>query len=97
MNAARDRFAGLLSAGTSAVSFSAKRATKPDDLRVEVRGVDPVEVAVSAGQAQQLCGLARPARFGRREQTLLDPTVRDTFEVPRSSAANASGPPSPTQ
>ncbi len=84
MNAARDRFAALLSAGTSAVSFSAKRATKPDDLRLEVRGVGPVEVPVSASQAQQLCGLARPARFGRREQTLLDPTVRDTFEVPKS-------------
>lgn len=84
MNAARDRFAALLSAGTSAVSFSAKRATKPDDLRLEVRGVGPVEVPVSAGQAQQLCELARPARFGRREQTLLDPKVRDTFEVPKS-------------
>lgn len=84
MSAARDRFAALLSAGTSPVSFSAKRVTKPDDLRLVVRGVGPVEVPISAGQAQQLCGLARPARFGRREQTLLDPAVRDTYEVPKS-------------
>jgi hypothetical protein len=84
MTAARDRLASLLSAVSSVGSFSARRMARPDDLRIEVRGVGQVEIPVLAGQAEQLCALARPARFGRREQTLLDPAVRDTFEVPKS-------------
>ncbi len=35
-------------------------------------------------QARQLCRLGRPARYGRGEQTLVDPRVRDTWEIPLS-------------
>jgi 2OG-Fe(II) oxygenase superfamily len=35
-------------------------------------------------QARQLCQLGRPARFGRGEETLTDPKVRDTWEIPES-------------
>ncbi|MGH9209503.1 MAG: 2OG-Fe(II) oxygenase [Acidimicrobiales bacterium] len=35
-------------------------------------------------QAKQLIAVARPARYGRGEQTLLDRRVRDTWEVPLS-------------
>ena len=31
--------------------------------------------------AQKLCDVARPARYGLREKTLLDPRVRDTWEI----------------
>ena len=84
MTAARDRLAGQLNEVSSVGSFSARRTTKVDDLLLEVRGVGPIDVPVSESLAQQLCGLARPARFGRGEQTLLDPGVRDTFQVPKS-------------
>jgi hypothetical protein len=84
MTTARDRLAGQLNNVTSAGSFSARRTSKADDLLLEVRGVGPIDLPVSEDQAQQLCGLAQPARFGRGEQTLLDPGVRDTFQVPRS-------------
>ncbi len=39
---------------------------------------------VTAAQAKQLRLIARPARYGRGEDTLLDRRVRDTWEVPRS-------------
>jgi hypothetical protein len=84
MTTARDRLAGRLDEVTSVGSFSARRTSKADDLLLEVRGVGPIDVPVSEEQAQRMCGLARPARFGRGAQTLLDPGVRDTFQVPKS-------------
>jgi hypothetical protein len=35
-------------------------------------------------QAKELCLIGRPARFGKGEQTLMDTTVRDTWEIPKS-------------
>jgi hypothetical protein len=51
-------------------------------LRIDVKGVGPLRFPVPASQARQLCVVARPARFGRGTQTLLDRGVRDTWEVP---------------
>jgi hypothetical protein len=39
---------------------------------------------VTAAQAKQLRLVARPAKYGHGEQTILDRRVRDTWEVPRS-------------
>jgi hypothetical protein len=36
---------------------------------------------VKAAQAKQMIACARPARFGRGEQTLTDLSVRDTWEI----------------
>ncbi|WP_432976517.1 2OG-Fe(II) oxygenase [Dactylosporangium sp. CA-233914] len=80
----RDRFATLLGGAAAAGSFSARRTARPDDLRLEVDGVGPIDLPVSVRQAKQLCLIGRPARFGKGEQTLLDAKVRDTWEVPKS-------------
>ena len=37
-----------------------------------------------AAQARKLCKIARPARFGWRQETLADEAVRDTCEIARS-------------
>jgi hypothetical protein len=55
-----------------------------EDLSIEVRDVGPLQLPVSQAQARKLCAVARPARYGRGEQTLLDRRVRDTWEVPLS-------------
>ncbi len=81
---ARDRLAVLLSAATSTKAFSAARTAPTGDLQLEVRGVGPIKLPVSQAQAKQLCVLARPARHGRGERTVLDRRVRDTWEVPKS-------------
>lgn len=65
-------------------SFSARATMQPEEMSLEVRGVGPVRLPVSAQQAKQLIAVARPARFGLGERTLLDPRVRDTWEVPKS-------------
>jgi hypothetical protein len=84
VTAARDRLAGLLAALSSTGSFSARRTAPPHDLRLDVRGVGRIDVPISATQVHQLRALARPARFGQGERTLLDPRVRDTYEVPKT-------------
>jgi hypothetical protein len=80
----RARFADLLGASATGGSFSARRTARADGLRLEVAGVGPIALPVSAPQAKQLCLIGRPARFGKGEQTLLDAAVRDTWEIPKS-------------
>lgn len=55
-----------------------------DDLDIRIRGVGKLTLPVVAAQAKELRLIARPAKYGRGEETLLDRRVRDTWEVPRS-------------
>jgi 2OG-Fe(II) oxygenase superfamily len=83
MPAPRDRLAGLLGASAAPVAPCVQLTAKADDLRLEVEGVGRIRFPVPADQARQLIGRGVPARFGRGEETLTDPEVRDTWEVPR--------------
>ncbi len=65
-------------------AFAARTTAAPDALRLEVRGVGRVALPVTRARARRLCGVARPARYGLQDQTLLDPGVRDTWEIARS-------------
>src|SRR5579863_903222 len=78
--AARERLARLL-AGEEAGAFSAQLSVPADALRLEVDGVGQVRLPVRPAQAKKLCAVARPAHFGRGEETILDPAVRDTWEI----------------
>ena len=78
--AARERLARLL-AGEEAGAFSAQLSMPSDALQLGVDGVGQVRLPVRPAQARKLCGAARPAHFGHREETILDPAVRDTWEI----------------
>lgn len=84
MTAARDDLAAALDAAASPATFSATRSAPTSDLQIEVRGVGPIRLPVSQAQARQLCKVARPARYGHGEDTILDRAVRDTWEIPKS-------------
>lgn len=84
VNSTREQVAALLGDVSAAGSFSARRSAPADALAIEVRGVGPLLLPVPAAQARQLCGLARPARYGVGTRTLLDRRVRDTWEIPLS-------------
>ncbi|MGW4718817.1 2OG-Fe(II) oxygenase [Nocardia sp. NPDC004260] len=73
----------LMGSAPSGGSFAARRTGSAENLLIEVEGVGPIRLPVMPAQARRLCEVARPARYGLREQTLLDATVRDTWEVPR--------------
>ncbi|WP_239396976.1 2OG-Fe(II) oxygenase [Frankia sp. CiP3] len=78
---ARDKLARMLR-GDVAGAFSVALTTSADVLSIEVDGVGSVAFPVSSAQARELLGRGQPARFGRGEETLTDPGVRDTWEIP---------------
>jgi hypothetical protein len=80
----RERLVAILAGAAGSEAFSASRTAPVGDLQLEVRGVGPIQLPVTQVQARQLCLLARPARYGRGERTLLDRGVRDTWEIPKS-------------
>jgi len=80
--AARDRLARTLRSDAQA-AFSVELASRTDDLNLEVEGFGHVRFPVTPAKARKLLGLGRPARFGRGEETLTDPGVRDTWEIPK--------------
>ena len=78
------RLAQLLGALDSGAQFSAQRTAATDDLSVDIDGVGLLELPVSAAQVRRLRSIARPARYGWGEKTLVDSRVRDTWELPKS-------------
>jgi hypothetical protein len=82
VTAARDRLARTLLGGAEA-AFSAELTLRAENLRLVVEGFGPVRFPVTPAKARKLASLGQPARFGRGEQTLTDPDVRDTWEIPR--------------
>jgi hypothetical protein len=79
--AARDRLARLL-LGDAKSAFSAELTAGLDSLSLQVEGFGLVRLPVTPAKARKLIGLGESARFGRGEQTLTDPDVRDTWEIP---------------
>jgi 2OG-Fe(II) oxygenase superfamily len=79
-----EKIAELLREVGAPSAFTARRTAATDDLHLEVKGVGRLRFPLSGAQAQRLSRLARPARYGRGQQTLLDRRVRDTGEIPRS-------------
>jgi hypothetical protein len=63
-------------------AFSVELTAKADDLSLEIEGFGRVKFPVTPAKARKMLGLGQPARFGRGEQTLTDPGVRDTWEIP---------------
>ena len=82
VTAARDRLARTLR-GDVETAVSVGFTARTDDLSLAVEGFGPVRFPVTPAKARKLASLGQPARFGRGEQTLTDPDVRDTWEIPK--------------
>ena len=80
--AARDRLARTLR-GDAQTAFSIELKASTDDLSLEVEGFGHVKFPVTPAKARKLLALGQPARFGRGEETVTDPDVRDTWEIPK--------------
>lgn len=65
-------------------TFTIRQRAPIDDLDIEIRGLGRLELPLAAAQAKELRMIARQAKYGRGEETLLDRRVRDTWEIPRS-------------
>ena len=54
------------------------------DPQLYVNGFGRVPLPVTVQTAHRLCAVAKPAHHGYKNQTRLDPRVRDTWEIPAS-------------
>src|ERR1700729_4217196 len=77
----RERLARVLDGSQAPGGFSAQLSGPARDVRLTVAGAGPISFPVKAPQAKRMIASARPARFGRGEQTLMDLSVRDTWEI----------------
>jgi len=77
----RERLARVLDGSQAPGAFSAQLSVPARDVRLTVAGAGPISFPVKAPQAKRMIATARPARFGRGEQTLMDLSVRDTWEI----------------
>jgi hypothetical protein len=77
---ARERL-GVLLGGSNAAEFSARLEAPADGVRLEVAGVGPLRLPLRAPQVKKLIAVARPALFGRGEDTLSDSSVREVLAV----------------
>lgn len=62
-------------------SFATELVCESTGLNIEVEGMGEIRFPISATTARKLCAVAQPAPFGRRDQTLHDKKVRDTWEI----------------
>ncbi|MDT0202243.1 2OG-Fe(II) oxygenase [Nocardioides sp. AE5] len=78
---AREKIALLLRGDDETGSFSVETSAPAAGVTLSVDGVGPVKLPVGAPQERALVSVARPAMFGRGEETLTDTSVRDTWEL----------------
>lgn len=78
---AKDALVRLFSEGPGRSADSATLTLPADALVLGVESVGEVSLPVRAAQVKKLLSVARPAHFGKGEETLLDPSVRDTWEI----------------
>lgn len=79
-----EEISGLLARMGTAGSFVTHGAIPAENLKLEVEDFGRIRLPVSAATARKLCQVARPARYGLKDETRLDRGVRDTWEIPGS-------------
>lgn len=62
-------------------TFATRHTVGINDIFFDVVGVGAVPLPLSPRTADKLREIAKPARYGLRDKTLLDPRVRDTWEI----------------
>ncbi len=65
-------------------SFCAKRALPVDRLKLEIKEMGTLKFPLTPNRVKALIALAKPAKFGLRDKTLLDKKVRNAWEISKS-------------
>jgi hypothetical protein len=76
-----ERIQHVLARAASPGTFATRHTAGANDISFDVVGVGAVPLPLSHRTADKLRTVAKPARYGLREKTLLDPRVRDTWEI----------------
>ena len=72
------------SAKTNSDVFCTQFSTPCDGLSLSVDPVGPITFPVTARTAKSLIVESEPAKYGQKDKTLLDRSVRDTWEIPKN-------------
>lgn len=67
----------LLARIGSSGSFATRRTAAAEDLNLEVQSIGRIRFPITPAIARKLCEVARPARYGFKDQTRLDRLRRD--------------------
>ncbi|MGZ5472488.1 MAG: 2OG-Fe(II) oxygenase [Thermoanaerobaculia bacterium] len=68
---------------TSPGSFAVQRSAPADALRIDVTGVGPLDLPLSPPTVSRLRGVAKRSRYGLRDRTVYDVSVRNSWEITR--------------
>src|SRR5690348_4016988 len=63
-------------------NFCAEYALNPADINVAIDGIGTLEFPLTTQKIEQLLSASSKAKFGLRNQTILDENVRSTQEIP---------------
>lgn len=74
--------AGLLEKISPPGSFAVQRSAPAEALRIDVRGVGHLDLPLRPETVSKLRGAAVRSRYGLRDRTVFDSTVRDSWEIP---------------
>ncbi|MFT3889737.1 MAG: 2OG-Fe(II) oxygenase [Arachnia sp.] len=77
----RDKLVRLLAGSAQQPADSASLTLPAEILELAVDGVGQIDLPLKPAQAKKLIGVAEPAHFGHGEDTLLDASVRDTWQL----------------
>jgi 2OG-Fe(II) oxygenase superfamily len=77
----RERLARALDGSQASAAFSAQLSLPARNVQLTVTDVGSISLPIKAPQAKRMITSARPAAFGRGEETLTDLSVRDTWEI----------------
>jgi hypothetical protein len=81
----RERLAAVLDRQFGKTASAATSSAEPGILDLTVVGLGDIALPITPAKAKKLRELAAPAKYGKGTETLTDPSVRDTWEVPRES------------
>jgi hypothetical protein len=65
-------------------SFAVQRSAPAEALRIDVEGVGALDLPLAPRTVSRLREVAKPSRYGLRDRTVYDTTVRDSREIARS-------------
>jgi len=68
----------------SSSEFCSKVVTPFDDMLIHVKDVGGIHFPIKPKTVKALIKQSSPAKYGLKEQTLLDKDVRDVWEIPKS-------------
>ena len=63
-------------------NFIYEQELNQTDLQIEVEGIGPINLPIDQETIKKILKISADAKFGLREQTLLDKNIRDTQEIP---------------